>query len=544
MALFERVLVANRGEIACRIFDTCRRLGISTVAVAPDNDRSGLHTRAADAVAQVSSYLAADEIIAAARSTSATAVHPGYGFLAEQADFARKVEDAGLVWVGPPPPALGLAGDKLAAREVAARSGVPTLEADEPAELGYPLIVKAAAGGGGRGMRVVREAAQLEDAIESAQREAEAAFGDGRLYFERYLEGARHVEVQLLADSHGEILALGERDCSIQRRHQKLLEESPSPALEPSQREQLAIYSTTLARQIGYQNAGTAEFLVARDGAIAFIELNARLQVEHPVTELVWDVDLVEWQLRIAAGAHLDARPSPRGHAIEARVYAEHPVTLLPQAGTITELRLPDGVRVDAGVERGDPVTTSYDPMIAKLVAHGSDRRAAIGRLADALDQTRVGGLVTNLALLRWLVSNDQFRDGSAGTDFLERHQPLEASRATPAPWSGYFRIGRGDPSPPPAYTPAPSVDRARAPAISTAGDSTATLVIAPMPGTVLEVLVEVGQSVEERERLLTLEAMKMETPVAAPFGGVVQSVSVAAGDQVAAGAVLVELSS
>ena len=543
MPLFERVLVANRGEIADRIFRTCRRLGIATVAIAPDDDRDSLHARSADAVVQVSSYFAADEIAAAARSNGASAVHPGYGFLSEQANFARTIEGAGSVWIGPPPAALGLAGDKLAAREVAARAGVPTLAAGEPAEVGYPLIVKAAAGGGGRGMRVVREAADLDSAIEAAQREANAAFGDDRIYFEQFVEDARHVEVQLLADTHGEILALGERDCSVQRRHQKLIEESPSPALEQRQREQLAIYATTLARQVGYQSAGTAEFLISSNGDIAFIELNARLQVEHPVSELVFDLDLVEWQLRIAAGAHLDIDQQPRGHAIEARLYAEHPVTFLPQIGVIRELSLPARVRVDAGVERGDEISTRYDAMIAKLVAHGPDRDSALERLEHALEDMRVSGVVTNLPLLRWLVGHPSFRQGRVATNFFELNPPLERTRRAQLPWPGYFRLGRGTQPAPRLQTP-PSLERQPATGSAVVGDATAALVVAPMPGTVLDVFVEAGQRVSAREPLLVLEAMKMETPVTAPFAGCVTTVGASAGQQVSAGDVLVELAS
>ena len=543
MPLFERVLVANRGEIADRIFRTCRRLGIASVAIATDDDRDSLHARSADAVVQVSSYFAADEIAAAARSNGASAVHPGYGFLSEQANFARTIEGAGSVWIGPPPAALGLAGDKLAAREVAARAGVPTLAAGEPAEVGYPLIVKAAAGGGGRGMRVVREAADLDSAIEAAQREANAAFGDDRIYFEQFVEDARHVEVQLLADTHGEILALGERDCSVQRRHQKLIEESPSPALEQRQREQLAIYATTLARQVGYQSAGTAEFLISSNGDIAFIELNARLQVEHPVSELVFDLDLVEWQLRIAAGAHLNIDQQPRGHAIEARLYAEHPVTFLPQIGVIRELSLPARVRVDAGVERGDEISTRYDAMIAKLVAHGPDRDSALERLEHALEDMRVSGVVTNLPLLRWLVGHPSFRQGRVATNFFELNPPLERTRRAQLPWPGYFRLGRGTQPAPRLQTP-PSLERQPATGSAVVGDATAALVVAPMPGTVLDVFVEAGQRVSARERLLVLEAMKMETPVTAPFAGCVTTVGASAGQQVSAGDVLVELAS
>ena len=330
----------------------------------------------------------------------------------------------------------------------------------------------------------------------------------------------------------------------MQRRHQKLIEESPSSALEPRQREQLAIFATTLARAVGYQNAGTVEFLVTPAGDIAFIELNARLQVEHPVTELVWDLDLVEWQFRIAAGAHLDLHPEPKGHAIEARIYAEHPVTFLPEIGTIRELSLPDGIRVDAGVEQGDGVSTRYDPMVAKMIAHGHDRDAARSQLAAALERTQIRGVVTNIALLRWILTHENFRSGPVRTDFFELHPPLEYNHRVPPAWCGYFRLGRDAALEKPRPQAPPSVDRARPPRMAAAGDATSTLVVAPMPGTVLEVLVEAGQNVSAREPLLILEAMKMETPVTSPFAGRVEIVVAAAGEQVSAGAVLFELAS
>jgi len=540
--LFERVLIANRGEIAHRIIRTCERLGIATVAVSTPEDRNSFHTRSADAVASIASYLSADEIVAAARATGATAIHPGYGFLAEQASFASAVEEAGLVFVGPPPAALRLSGDKLAARDLAARSGIPLLASGEPEEIGYPLLVKASAGGGGRGMRLVREADELSTAVEAAKREAASAFGDDRIYFERYLEGARHVEVQLLADSHGTILTIGERDCSIQRRHQKLIEESPSPSISAEQRDRLSILSTTLARAIGYENAGTAEFLVSGNGDIAFIELNARLQVEHPVTEAVWKLDLVEWQLRIAAGDHLDAQLQPLGHAVEARIYAEHPITFLPETGTVRSLTLPQGVRVDIGVAEGDEISMRYDPLIAKVISHAEDRNTAFAKLATALCETQVRGIVTNLPLLQWLVDHDVVRAGEAATDFFQLHPPLERQHTTEGPWAGYFRLGRDPAMPALRRQTSPTVDQHRPAASHSRGDSTATLVVAPMPGTVLEVLVTPGQEVAERESLLVLEAMKMETPVTAPFAGRVTSVGVAAGEQVTAGTILIEL--
>ncbi len=371
-----RLLVANRGEIALRIFRACREAGIETVAVAAPDDRGSLHARSADALVEIASYLDPAEHVRAAREAGADAVHPGYGFLAESAELAEAVLAAGLVWVGPPPAALRAGGDKLAAKETARAAGVPVLPSGTPDEVGFPLLVKAAAGGGGRGMRVVRSAEELDEALAAARREAAAAFGDDTVFCERYLERPRHVEIQLLADRHGAVVALGERDCSIQRRHQKVLEESPSPALDPELRGRLSAAAVAFARAIGYESAGTAEFMLdGRD--FYFLELNARIQVEHPVTELVTGVDIVREQLRIAEGlalsdlvttCHLD------GHAVEVRLYAEDPRSFLPQAGRIERLRLPAGVRVDAGVEEGDEIGTAYDPLIAKLVAHAPTR--------------------------------------------------------------------------------------------------------------------------------------------------------------------------
>ena len=376
------LLVANRGEIALRIFRTCRDLGIATVAVVAPDDQGSLHARSADRVVEIGSYLDPAEHVRAARESGADAIHPGYGFLAENGDFAEAVEAAGLVWVGPPPSALRAGGDKLAAKRTAAAAGVPVLVSGEPAELGYPLLVKAAAGGGGRGMRIVRAPEELDAALAAASREAEAAFGDGAVFCERYLERPRHVEVQLLADAHGAVVALGERECSVQRRHQKVLEESPSPALGPELRARMCAAAVAFARAIGYRGAGTAEF-VLDGGDFFFLELNARIQVEHPVTELVTGVDLVAEQIRVAAGLPLSCAAAPAsGHAVEVRLYAEDPRTFLPQAGRIERLRLPTGVRVDAGVEEGDEVGTGYDPMIAKLIAHGATR-------AEALDAAR-----------------------------------------------------------------------------------------------------------------------------------------------------------
>src|ERR671937_641800 len=363
-----KLLVANRGEIALRVFRACRELGIGTIGVVAPDDRGSLHARSADETVEIASYLDSEEHVRAAQKTGADAIHPGYGFLAERPDFAEAVEAAGLRWVGPPPEALERGGDKLAAKAIAREAGVPVVPEGEPDEIGFPLVVKAAAGGGGRGMRVVREPAALADALEAARREAAAAFGDDRVFCERFLERPRHVEIQLLGDDRS-VVALGERECSVQRRHQKVLEEAPSPALDPELRARMEDAAVAFARAVGYRSAGTAEFMLdGRD--FFFLELNGRIQVEHPVTELVTGVDLVQAQLRIAAGERLDARPDPRGHAVEARLYAEDPRTFFPQTGTLERLRLPRRIRVDTGVEAGDAVGLAYDPMIAKLIAH------------------------------------------------------------------------------------------------------------------------------------------------------------------------------
>ena len=528
----QKVLVANRGEIALRVFRAARELGLGTVAVVAPDDAGSLHARSADATVEIGSYLDAAEHVRAARESGADAIHPGYGFLAENGDFADAVEAAGLTWVGPPPDALRSGGDKLAAKRIAEEAGVPTV----PAATEPPLIVKAAAGGGGRGMRVVRDPSELEDALAAAQREAAAAFGDDTVYLERYVERPRHVEIQLLADAHGTTLALGERDCSVQRRHQKVLEESPSPALDADLRARMSDAAVRFARAIGYVGAGTAEFMLdGRD--FYFLELNGRIQVEHPVTEAVTGIDLVQWQLRIARGELLDVRPELRGAAVEVRLYAEDPRSFLPQAGRVETLRLPNSVRVDTGVAEGDEVGTSYDPLIAKLIASGATRDEALDRLTAALAETEVGGVTTNLPFLRWLVRHPTFRAGEATTAFLVEHPPLSAPPAAlPVDvWRGPFRLNL--PSPPPQASP--DVDSAAHEHMPGAASSTIT---APMPGTVIKVHVHEGSTVQARDPLVVLEAMKMETPLLAPFDATVSAVHVQEGDRVAGGAVLVEL--
>ncbi|MFD2023897.1 biotin carboxylase N-terminal domain-containing protein [Promicromonospora aerolata] len=459
--MIRTLLIANRGEIALRIIRTARRLGLRTVAVYSDADRAAPHVRAADVAVRIGptpaaeSYLSIPALLAAAKESAADAVHPGYGFLSEQADFARAVLGAGLTWVGPPPDAMDALGRKDTAREIADQAGVPVLRAiplqqqadADGADLTFPLLVKAAAGGGGKGMRIVHEEHELGPSVAAARREAAAAFGDDTVLLERYIERGRHVEVQILADEHGNVLHLHERDCSAQRRHQKVLEEAPAPDLDPTLRDALHGWAVALAREAGYTGVGTAEFLVdvgAGPGGAWFLEMNTRLQVEHPVTEEVVTVrgeriDLVEQQLRVAAGAELGFTQDDVavvGHAIEARVYAEDAFNgFLPQAGTATHVRWPGAtaaVRVEAGIEDGTVVPAAYDPMIGKVVAMGPDRETARRGLVDALDATAIGGLVTNTGFVRALADSDAFRDGDVHTAWLDTH-PLPAPDPGPA---------------------------------------------------------------------------------------------------------------
>jgi acetyl/propionyl-CoA carboxylase alpha subunit len=438
---FRRLLIANRGEIAIRVIRSCRELGISPIAIHSDADVDALHVRAADRSERigpppaVDSYLRIEAVVDAARRSGAGAVHPGYGFLSEDAAFARAVEEAGLAFVGPPPSALEALGNKLAARRSADAAGVPivpgttvALEDDTSAvdAIGFPVMLKAAAGGGGRGMRRVDTGDQLADAMAAARREAAAAFGDGTIYVEKLVSPARHVEVQLLGDRHGNLAVLGERDCSVQRRHQKLVEESPSPAVDEGLREALFESARRVARTVDFHNAATVEFLVGPDGDHYFLEMNTRLQVEHGVTELVTGLDLVAWQIRVAAGERLPAgvlEADRRGHAIEVRVYAEDPYDgFRPTFGRIGAWRMPDGpgVRVDAGIEGDTDLPSEYDPLLAKLMVHAGDRTAAVNRLRRALDETLIGGLQTDAGFLRWLVDDDAFVSGEYDTSLIE----------------------------------------------------------------------------------------------------------------------------
>ncbi|CAM5479548.1 ATP-binding protein [Streptomyces aurantiogriseus] len=429
------VLVANRGEIACRVFRTCRAWGIRTVAVHSDADENALHARVADTAVRLpgatpaETYLRADLIVKAAVAAGADAVHPGYGFLSENADFARAVLDAGLVWIGPAPEAIEAMASKTRAKRL---MGLAPLREDEVTEAGLPVLVKAAAGGGGRGMRVVRRLEELRAALEGARAEAASAFGDGEVFVEPYVENGRHVEVQVLADAHGTVWALGTRDCSLQRRHQKVIEEAPAPGLSEELAEELRTLAVRAARAVAYVGAGTVEFLVA-DGRAHFLEMNTRLQVEHPVTEEIFGLDLVAEQIRIAEGHALPPEPPPaRGHAVEARLYAEDPANdWTPQTGTLHRLTAPEGIRLDTGYGDGDEIGVHYDPMLAKLVAHAPTRAQALRKLAGALERTTIHGPTTNRDLLVRSLRHDEFTSARMDTGFYDRHL---AKLTEPAP--------------------------------------------------------------------------------------------------------------
>jgi 3-methylcrotonyl-CoA carboxylase alpha subunit len=442
--MFDSLLIANRGEIACRIIRTARRMGLRTIAVYSSADRGALHTHLADEAVAIgppeagASYLSVERILQAAREAGAAAIHPGYGFLSENAQFARACEAAGIVFVGPPAAAIDRMGSKSEARQLMAAAGVPVLPgydgdeqsdavlAAEATRLGFPLLVKPTAGGGGKGMRIVRSAAGLGEALAGARREAAKAFGDPKLLLERFVEQGRHVEIQVFADTRGEAVHLFERDCSLQRRHQKVIEEAPAPGLDAATREAMGAAAVAAARAVGYVGAGTVEFLYDGRG-FYFLEMNTRLQVEHPVTEMITGLDLVEWQLRVADGEPLPLRQSQvgrRGHAIEARLYAEDPERgFLPSTGRIERLRFPthlEQVRVDTGVREGDTVSVHYDPMVAKVIAWGADRLEAIDRLRSALESTDVDGVRTNTRFLWEILGHAQVRAGEVSTRLLE----------------------------------------------------------------------------------------------------------------------------
>ena len=456
--MFSKILIANRGEIACRVIKTAKRLGIKTVAVYSDADRTARHVAMADEAVHIGpsaareSYLIADRIIDAAKRTGAQAIHPGYGFLSENAGFADACAAAGIVFIGPPAASIRAMGSKSEAKKIMEKARVPLvpgyhgddqspeLLASEAAKTGFPVLIKASAGGGGKGMRVVEAAEKFGDALESAKREAKASFADDHVLIEKYLTRPRHIEIQVFADGHGDCVYLFERDCSIQRRHQKVIEEAPAPNMDPVRRKQMGEAAVAAARAIGYQGAGTVEFIADQDGTFFFMEMNTRLQVEHPVTEAITGQDLVEWQLIVAAGGKMPlAQDELRidGHAVEVRLYAEDPArNFLPSTGTLVHLKLPEEgahVRVDTGVRQGDTVTPFYDPMIAKVIVHDRDRTSALRRMAALMGETEVVGVTTNSVLLKALCSHPAFVGGEVDTGFIERHRATLFTKPAPA---------------------------------------------------------------------------------------------------------------
>ena len=643
-----RVLVANRGEIARRVFATCRRLGLGTVAVYTEPDAEAPHVTEADArvrLPKTNDYLNADAIIAAARAAGADAVHPGYGFLSENAEFAAAVQEAGLIWVGPPVDAVRAMGSKIESKKLMAAAGVPVLEELDPdtvTEAQLPVLVKASAGGGGRGMRVVRELSALPGEVAAAQREAQSAFGDPTVFCERYLPTGHHVEVQVVADTHGSVWAVGERECSIQRRHQKIIEEAPSPLVErtPGMRAKLFDAARLAAGAIGYAGAGTVEFLADDDGEFYFLEMNTRLQVEHPVTEETTGLDLVELQLEVAGGGRLDAEPpAAKGYSIEARLYAEDPAHgWQPQAGLVHTIDVPGvraqfgslgrrtGIRLDSGIVDGSTVSIHYDPMLAKVISYAPTRRQAALVLADALARARLHGVRTNRELLVNVLRHPAFLDGATDTAFFDTHglaklsAPLADGAAVrlsavaaaladaahnraaatvfgsiPSGWrnvaSGYqvkayrsdddaehrieYRFSRTGLALPhyaavhlvsstldqvvladdgvdhsfavSRYGDDVYVDSARGPVHLVAlprfpepGSAVAQgSLVAPMPGNVIRLGAQVGDTVTAGQPLIWLEAMKMEHTITAPSDGVLTELNVDAGQQVEVGAVL-----
>ena len=578
--MFSKVLVANRGEIAVRVIRACRELGVASVAVYSDEDRDAMHVRLADEAHAIGgataadSYLRTDAIIAAIERSGADAVHPGYGFFSENADFARAVTAAGVAFIGPPPEAIEVMGDKISARNAAVGAGVhpvpgttdPVLDPEQVEAFGeahgWPVAVKAAYGGGGRGMKVVSSAAEAAAATESARREALAYFGRDELYMERYFEAARHVEVQVLADAHGNIVHLGTRDCSAQRRHQKLIEEAPAPDIAPDVLAAMGEAAVAVARGCGYVNAGTVEFLYA-EGGFYYLEMNTRLQVEHPVTEMVTGIDLVEQQLRIAAGEPLPFSQSDialDGCSIEVRVNAEDPAggAFLPCPGPITGLRTADGfgTRWDGGYEAGDKVSPYYDNLVGKLVVWGRDRGTAIGRALRALSETEVTGVATTIPAAAAILAHPDFAAVVHSTRWVEDQLDLAtllpaspgtgtSSDPVSAPGSRHeldvevdgkrFNVALWAPDAAAAEEGRPGAARRRSRGPSSLGSGTAEVTV-PMQGTIVKLLVEVGDSVEAGEPVAVLEAMKMENNIAAGRSGTVAEIRVQVGDSVGGG--------
>ena len=589
VAVFSKVLVANRGEIAVRIFRTLRELGVGTVAVYSEADRNALHIRRADEAFLIGagpaseSYLVGERIIETALRAGAEAIHPGYGFLAENAAFARACAEAGIVWIGPPPEAIEVMGSKVSARDRMQAAGVPIIpgttepvdSADEVIrlgdEIGWPIAIKASAGGGGKGLKVVRTAEEADRAFESARREGEAYFSDAAVYVESYLEDPRHVEVQVLADGHGNVIHLGERDCTIQRRHQKLVEETPSPAVDDALRARIGEIAVDAARAVGYRSAGTIEGLLSREGEYFFLEMNTRIQVEHTVTELVTGLDLVREQVLIAAGEPLWLRQEDvrlHGHALECRINAEDVAQgFLPAPGRITSYREPGGpgVRVDSGVEAGSEISGLYDPMIAKLCVHDVDRERARRRMLRALDEYEIGGITTlvgfHLALLehRCFVGGETCHGVVESEELARRAQELSdqlshekttidagsdgsrgrasAERVVSAEVDGRrYEVRLLVPEPPHAELARRRRERERAGGAHAAARDA---IVSPMQGTVLSVEVAEGDEVSPGQVLCVVEAMKMENEITAHRAGVVTELSVGAGEPVATGQVI-----
>ncbi|MEX0651281.1 MAG: biotin carboxylase N-terminal domain-containing protein [Actinomycetota bacterium] len=567
-----KVLIANRGEIAVRIMRTCRELGIATVAVYSDADRDALHVEMADQAFRIgpaqasASYLSIDAILDVARRSKATLIHPGYGFLSERPQFAQAVADAGLTFIGPSPQAIEIMGDKAAARRAADASGMPVVpgtpepvdakQARKQAErIGFPLLVKAVFGGGGKGMHIVRDAGHLEEALKRGAREAQSYFGRPEVFLERYVDGARHVEAQILADARGNVMFLGERDCTVQRRHQKLIEETPSTAIDDAMRQRLADASITLARETGYVNAGTIECIVDQDGDFYFLEMNTRLQVEHTVTEMVTGLDLVALQIAIAMGESVAGlEVSTRGAAIECRINAEDPGrNFMPGPGRITRYEEPAGpfVRVDAGFGQGREIPGDYDSMFAKLVVAGTDREQARRRMLRALGEYTVEGVPTTIAAHRWMLESKEFRTGTHTTTWAEhalaeanfpahpelRQQGPTAREGRPAdildevhgrpePLREFHERRDGAPGPPETHTAAHQ-------------EHVHGEVRAEMQGTIIKVLVEKGQDIRAGEVICILEAMKMENHIAATRDGEVTDLPIRAGQVVQTGQTL-----
>ena len=610
--MFRKILIANRGEIACRVIRTARRLGIATVAVFSEADARALHVREADEAYPIGpapaaqSYLRGDAILEVARRTCAEAIHPGYGFLSENADFAEACAAAGIAFIGPTAQAIRAMGSKAESKRLMVAAGVSTvpgyhgdaqgdaLLAAEAASIGFPVLIKASAGGGGKGMRPVFKAAAFPEELEGARREARSAFGDDRMLLEKYLQRPRHVEVQVFGDRHGHVVHLHTRDCSIQRRHQKVLEEAPAPDLPAALRDRLHAAAIAAARAVNYVNAGTVEFIVEGDEAY-FLEMNTRLQVEHPVTEAITGLDLVEWQLRIAAGEAIPAHwpPPPLGHAVEVRLYAEDPAQeFRPAAGTLRRLVLPATGRVDAGVAEGDAVTAFYDPMIAKLIGARADRLSALAALENMLRRTGVDGLATNLAFLRRLSRHPALRAGELDTGFIPRHAGELLGPPDPAPVTALARAAAPPPPGASAWERRDSwrlhgtaervalLDDAGVPrritlessprGIWTEGaalppglvgsdavvqDGTLWLLraldpyappdedaarenrlSAPIPGRVVRLLVAAGDQVKKGQILAVLEAMKTEIRIVAPRDGIIDHLGCTEGESIEEG--------